>query len=234
MLAAVTAATVANLAVADMIALAFFFLLRPGEYTGTKSDTTPFRLCDTQLFLGSHRLDLATATDNQLLSATFGSLTFTDQKNGVKGEVIGLGRSGDPRLCPVLSIARRVIHLRNNNAPPDTPLATYYRPGKTRPTAVSPTDITAALRTAVTALGPQRLGFLAKNISARSLRAAGAMALLCAQVDTDIIRLLGRWRSDEMLRYLHVQAAPVMRDFAKRMLNHGDFVLHPQQDVPSL
>jgi hypothetical protein len=58
------------------------------------------------------------------------------------------------------------------------------------------------------------------------------MALLCAQVDTDIIRLLGRWRSDEMLRYLTVQAAPVMRDFSSRMLNQGSFTLHPNQDVP--
>ena len=29
-------------AVADMIIIAFFFLLRPGEYTGTKSDSSPF------------------------------------------------------------------------------------------------------------------------------------------------------------------------------------------------
>ena len=32
-----------SLAVADMITIAFFFLLRPGEYTGLPSDTTPFR-----------------------------------------------------------------------------------------------------------------------------------------------------------------------------------------------
>jgi hypothetical protein len=58
------------------------------------------------------------------------------------------------------------------------------------------------------------------------------MALLCAQVDTDIIRLLGRWRSDEVLRYLTVQAAPVMQDFSSWMLNQGSFTLHPNQDVP--
>ena len=80
-------------------------------------------------------------------------------------------------------------------------------------------------------LGPA-LGFLPTDISARSLRASGAMALLCAQVDSDVIRLLGRWRSDEMLRYLHIQAEPVMRDFASRMLTHGNFVLTPNQDVP--
>jgi hypothetical protein len=58
------------------------------------------------------------------------------------------------------------------------------------------------------------------------------MALLCAHVDTDVIRLLGRWRSDEMLRYLHVQAEPVMRDFSRLMLAGGAFTLLPNQDVP--
>jgi hypothetical protein len=41
------------------------------------------------------------------------------------------------------------------------------------------------------------------------------MALLCAKVDTDLIQLLGRWRSDLMLRYLQVQAQPVMQKFAR-------------------
>lgn len=217
-----------NLAVADMIALAFFFLLRPGEYTGTSSETTPFAFQDVALFHGMRRLDLHSATDAEILSATFATLEFTNQKNGVRGEVIGLGCSGHISLCPVRSIGRRIIHLRQHNAPPTTPLGTYFHEGTCKP--VSQQAITATLRLAVTTLGPS-LGFLASDISARSLRAAGAMALLCAHVDTDIIRLLGRWRSDEMLRYLHVQAAPVMRDFAAKMLS-GHFVLHPNHMVP--
>jgi hypothetical protein len=58
------------------------------------------------------------------------------------------------------------------------------------------------------------------------------MVFLCAHVDTDIIKLLGRWRSDEMLRYLHVQAEPVMRNFSARMLQNGTFTLHPNEAVP--
>jgi hypothetical protein len=59
------------------------------------------------------------------------------------------------------------------------------------------------------------------------------MALLCARVDTDIIRLVGRWRSDEMLLryYLHLQAYPLMRTFACRMLSSGNFSLLPDQDI---
>jgi hypothetical protein len=227
--AAITAATIDNLAVADMIVLAFFFLLRPGEYTALPSDTTPFRMCDVQLFIGPVRIDPGTADEQSLWTATFASLTFTTQKNGVRGEVIGLGRSGDPHFCPVLCLVRPILHLRHFTAPASTPLATYFLNHKWHP--VSAGNISTTLRLAAAVLGPT-FGFLPKDISARSMRAAGATALLCAQVDTDIIRLIGRWRSDEMLGYLHVQAEPVMRHFAQRMLTHGAFTMHPGQDVP--
>jgi hypothetical protein len=55
-----------------------------------------------------------------------------------------------------------------------------------------------------------QLGIAAIDVSIRLLRSSGAMSLLCAKVDTDTIRLLGRWRSDEMLRYLHIQAFPLL------------------------
>ena len=93
-----------QLAVADMIIIAFFFLLRPGEYTASPSDTSPFRFKDVQLFIGEQRLSLENAPLPQLKTATFATLTFTNQKNGVQGEVIGLSCSGSPSLCPVLGL----------------------------------------------------------------------------------------------------------------------------------
>jgi hypothetical protein len=56
------------------------------------------------------------------------------------------------------------------------------------------------------------------------------MALMCAQVDSNIIKLRGRWQSDAMMRYLHVQARPIMRNFSFLMLAHGeyDLVQNPQ------
>jgi hypothetical protein len=218
---------------ADMIQIAFFYLLRPGEYSisSSRSDTqsTPFTLGSVQLSIANTRLCLTTSTDAQLLSATFSSLTFDNQKNGIRGEVIGLSTSGDPVVCPVRALARRVIHLRSNNAPATTPLATAFH--NTRRHHVTPAMITTALKNCVTFLGPD-LGFVASDVSARCLRAAGANALLLANIDPDIIRLIGRWRSDEMLRYLHVQAAPLMADYSRRMLESGQYTLIPNQLVP--
>ena len=217
-------------ATADMIIIAFFFLLRPGEYTDATSDTTPFTLGDVQLAIGDQRLPIATAPDAVLNQARTASLTFTTQKNGVENEVIRHFISGDPYICAVKAITRRVCHLRSNNAPLSTPLSRVYVANGSRTQSVTPALITKVLRETVTYLGAD-LGFLASEVSARSLRAAGAMALLVAKVDTNIIQILGRWRSDEMFRYLHLTAEPIMKQFASKMLN-ADYTLAPSQLVP--
>ena len=122
------------------------------------------------------------------------------------------------------------IHLRNIHAAQTTPLAHCYTISGTE--KVLPHHTTDTIRLAVRFLGPS-LGFLPKDVTARCLRASGANALLCAGVDTDVIRLIGRWRSDEILRYLHTQVGPVLRGFSSRMLGGGSFTLIPNQEVPS-
>ena len=69
-----------------MIIIDFFFFLQPGEYKGTKSDSTPFRLLDVTFSVGHTVLDTATDTDNELTAATFVILIFITQKNGVRGK----------------------------------------------------------------------------------------------------------------------------------------------------
>ena len=68
-------------------------------------------------------------------------------------------------------------------------------------------------------------------MNAHSLRAGGAMALLCGRVDADTIRLVGRWKSDAMFHYLHAQALPLVRHLAPTMLTHGAFSLLPGSDL---
>ena len=219
-------------AISDMIILAFFFLLRPGEYTypGSKSDSSPFRLMDIQFFRGTRRINLSTCSDTDLRLANFCTLEFTNQKNGVRGEVIGLTSSGDPLVCPVRALLRRYQYLVSHEAPQEAPLATLF---DDTAKGVTPKMITETIRDAVSALGPADLGFLPKDVSARCLRAAGANALLLSGVDSDIIRLIGRWRSDEMIRYLHVQAAPLMAGYSARMVQASNYRLIPNREVPS-
>jgi hypothetical protein len=93
--------------------------------------------------------------------------------------------------------------------------------------------ITVALRSAAHLVGAT-VGFLPADVSCRSLRAGGAMAMICARIDLLTIQLLGRWRSDTMLWYLHVQAAPLTNNIASRMLQGGQYQLLPNQAVPAI
>jgi hypothetical protein len=60
------------------------------------------------------------------------------------------------------------------------------------------------------------------------------MALLCANVDFDHIKLLGCWQSDAMLSYLHVASKPVQNQFARLMLEHGSHPTTPASQEPPL
>ncbi len=212
-------------ATTDMIILAFFFLLRLGEYTN--NDNTPFCLKDVQLFIGPWCLNLQTSFTAKLTQACFGSLTFTDQKNGVRGKVIGQASTGNSFVCLVKALVRCVLYLWSQNAPPTTTLSRVFN----TPAQVSPSVLTATLRNCVQHLSP-KLGFLPSEVSSWSLWATGVTALLLAQVDTDVIHLIDRWRSDKMLCYLHVQTYPLMRNYSRLMLDAGDYTLIPNQFVP--
>jgi hypothetical protein len=75
-----------SIAIVDIITIAFFYLLRPGEYTGTTSDDAAFRVEDIALYIQDHHLDSMTATPSELAAADSVAYTFTTQKNGRRGE----------------------------------------------------------------------------------------------------------------------------------------------------
>jgi hypothetical protein len=117
-------------AIADMLILGFYFLLCPGEYAWTDNpDSSPFRFCDIHLIRGTHHLNLVTTTELDIRSATAVALEFTEQRNGTRGELVGLTRSDDPQWCPVLAIINRILHFRLYNAPPHTPLYLFFHLG---------------------------------------------------------------------------------------------------------
>jgi hypothetical protein len=217
---------------ADCAIIGFFFLCRPGEVTlsTASSDSTPFRLQDVEFHTGSVYVNAAYAPFSDLHAGHHSALlTFTNQKNARRNEKIAQGDTSSPLLSPTRALYRRVLHLRHHNAPPDTPLHTIFLKSGTT-TNVTSANLTSLFRTSATAL-ESSIGFGPRDFSIRSLRAGGAMALLCAQVDPLLIKLVGRWKSDEMLHYLHAQAAGLTHGLAAKMLVAGDFRLHPNQDI---
>jgi len=196
---------------------------RPGEYCSARSGNKFFTLADVQLLDGWRDMDLWTTPAETLRKASDVHLNFKDQKNHHRSERVGQKDSGHPTASPTVAIADQVCHLRTHGASPTTPLCAF-KEGRSW-FVVTSTMITALLREAVAAC--PGCGLTTTDISARSLRASGAMAMLCDGLSTDHIKLFGRWRSDELLTYLHVQAEPVYREVSARMLRGGVYNFVP-------
>ena len=224
-----------NCHIVDLIIVAFFWLLRPAEYpasTEPEARTQAFQLSHVSITIGGTVYPAATAPLNDanvINRVTSAALTFADQKNAVRGELVGHPANNDPFFCPAKALTRIARRLRLANAAPTEPLYRHYNyhPHHRRWYSVTNKHVTNALRHSANALH-SITGIDAKLLSARSLRPGGATALLCAGVDKDAIQLLGRWKSDAMFRYLRIQAAVYASNYAQLMLDHGTYTFTPQ------
>ena len=204
-----------DLAIADLIQVAFYYLLRVGEYThkaGTRDSrsrakqTQPFRMKDVAFFGWNksrqriYRLP-RTASDEEILNSKCVTLQLDNQKNGWKGVCINHEHNGDPIHCGTRAIARRYIHIRRHTNDMDTPLYTFYENGSQG--HITDKDIRAAVKKAATALDYQNTrGIPLSHINTHSLRIGGACALaLAGYSDTQIMKM-GRWRGATFQEYI--------------------------------
>ena len=222
-----------NAHIADLAIIAFYWLLRPAEYCHSSTPearSQAFLLGNVHLTIDDTvypALQAPLNDENVLQRITHANLEFSDQKNAVKGERVGHRSNNHDWLCPAKALGRICRRLVRAGANARTPLHRYYNTAQHKWYDTKPDFITNALRHSAKLL-ETATGIDAALISARSLRPGGATALLCANVDKDAIQLLGRWKSDAMLRYLRIQAATHSQHYSQRMLDHGSYTFAPQ------
>jgi integrase len=216
-----TKGTPSALAIADLLTLAFFFLLRPGEYTmpstRTRTRTVQFRRQDVRFFRDGQVLP-HTAPLALLRQADAVRLYIDNQKNGQRGSTMHHTARTGP-FCPVKALATRVSHLYHM-APADASLPlSMVAPGN----HITSAQITLAVRESVVLAGLLNSGYNPLRVSAHSLRASGAMALRLDNVGEDIIKKLGRWSSSTWLTYIHAQISSLTAGLSERMVIHHVF-----------
>ena len=222
-------ASVRDNAAGDLTLIAFYYLLRAGEYTVKASreeskQTVQFRLKDVAFFhvdaTGQVRQIDPRAPAAAFQGAMAATLRISQQKNGFKGSCIHHHGNGKSFLCPVKALVRRFLHIRDNTTDWNTFLSAYFD-GSTR-ADVTARDISDRMKLAAVCLGyPSVRGIQVANISTHSLRAGGANALhLCGYLDREIQKM-GRWRSDTFLEYildkLHMFSAGMSKNMAKKV-----------------
>ena len=201
-------------ATAHLIVMAFYFLLRVGEYTlppeHRTTRTVQFRICDIRFWQGQTLLP--PNSDAAILAAASSvTLIMDNQKNGQRGDIIHQ-EAVNADFCPVRSTAARVSAIMAQNMPLTTPVS-FVQPG----THVQPNHILYAVRRGATLAKLTESGYTLSRIGAHSLRASGAMALWLSGHGPEAIMKLGRWRTQTFLTYIHAQIAELTSGTSTKM-----------------
>ncbi len=201
-------------AIGDLTMIAFYYLLRIGEYTtkGTRNNskqTEEFKLGDIMFFRndaqGNLRCLPRDAHVDLIASADGATMKLGNQKNGLKGVCVYQQANGDPIDCPVRALGRRYLHLRSHGATDRTILSAYYYGGKRF--NVTAEHISAALKLAARALEyPILKGIPINRINTHSLCSGGANALALSRY-SDTIQKMGGWRGATFKEYVQNKLA---------------------------
>ena len=213
-------------AVAHLVNIAFYYLLRVGEYTATSANlrtrTISFRLKDITLRRG-HNVIAHTAPLEELLTATEATLRIRNQKNGVKGQCIH-NTCTNTAYSPIKSLAHRIHHIISNGGGAESAIATYYdKPNVDK--AVSYNNISNAVREGAKGIGlfTGQYGYTPEDIGTHSLRAGGAMAMHLNGIPSTTIQKQGRWKSQTFLMYIHEQIGSFAAGISLKMATHLPF-----------
>ena len=210
--------------VAEVAIVAYFYAMRSCEITTTP---TPGRTKITRLrgvIFRDHSNREMDHRKDDLRTARRVTVTFENQKNGLKNDRRTHERTGDPVMCPVLRLASLVERVlrRVPGAGPDTPVSST-RKGRER------SDITAEtlrkhLRLACTMGGGKTVfGYAAADIGTRSIRSGAAMGLFLMNHPVAKIMILGRWSSDAFLDYIRPQVLEWTNQMSSDMIRHNSF-----------
>ena len=201
--------------VGHLIVVAYFFLLRVGEYTPSSEprQTVPLRRKDVQLWRGKRVIPHSAGID-ALRSATAATICLENQKNGYRNCTLHHYASGQAGFCPVGALAHLVHEIADSE--PDTPLGTY-RDERGRQLRVTSSQIRAAIMQGAVADGLEEAGYDLTRIGSHSLRSGGATNLKILGYSDSMIRKLGRWTSDTFLRYIQQQIGELTAGVAAAM-----------------
>jgi hypothetical protein len=208
-------------ATADLVTIAFFFLLRVGEYTmprrNVRTRTEQFRVQDVTF--RQNGLVLPNTTPfAQLVLAESVTLYLDNQKNGQRGATIH--HTACPSwFCPVKALARRVANIVAQGCEPLTPLS-FVGPG----IHVIAKNVNALVHRAAMETNLVAQGYDLQRVGSHSLRASGAMALKLQGIDDSLIMKIGRWTGLTFLTYIHAQIGALNTGLAQRMATRIHFV----------
>jgi len=219
-------------AIGDLTLIAFYYLLRIGEYTikGKRNETkqtVQFKYEDITFFkknaAGQLRCLSRDAPGDLIGTADGATMKLDNQKNGWKGVCVYQEANGEAYFCPVRALGRRFLHIRLHGGSAKTLLSTLWV--NNTQTDITAEHISRALKSAATELQyPTNKGIPITRINTHSLRSGGANALALAGYSDTQIQKMGRWRGATFKEYIQEKLACYAQNMSRDMKRKFNFV----------
>lgn len=225
---------------ADLALIAFYYLLRVGEYTKPKyttvngrrkrtTRTKQFSIGNIGFFKGDTLMKVVDDDGKLLMSlgemleATSATLKITNQKNGRMGETIHHECTGND-TSPVKALARRVYQILRDGGSKDSLLCDYFDETSEQWESITADDIRKLVKNTVTKINLKDKGIVADLVGSHSLRSGGAMVLKLHGFDDITIKKMGRWSSLTFTMYIHTQIAHLSAGVSTAMASSLPYV----------
>ena len=212
-------------AIGELILIAFYYLLRVGEYTKPRyiyckgkqvkaSRTVQFTVGNVGFFKDGKVIPRSSSL-TLLKSCDSATLKISNQKNGRMGETIHQEAVPTITENPIAALAQRIHHILQHGGNNESLLCDYWDNDQFH--SITSQDVINMVQASAKSLQLDRQAIDPDLIGAHSLQAGGAMALkLHGQSDTTIMKM-GRWTSLTFLQYIHNQIAHLSKDVSKKM-----------------
>ena len=218
-------------AAGDWALIAFYYLLRVGEYTekssrGDTKQTVSFRMKDVTFFELDQKQRLKqmprNASNERIMNAAGCTLRLSNQKNGWKNVCIFHFSNGDDVTCPIRALGRRYCHIRQYSNDKEEKLSSYFVNGVRY--HLKDGEVRERLKMAAVKLDYPARGIPIGSIDTHSLRSGGANALHLSGYSDREIQKMGRWRSDTFKEYIRESLSVFSQGMSKEMKKSFKFV----------
>jgi hypothetical protein len=218
---------------ADIVTGGFFFATRSCEYSKTPvPGKTKCLDLDGILFRTASKVEVCHSDPLLLEISEFVTVTFVNQKSGIKMDSRSQRRTGDPDLCPVLRYGTQVQRILRTVPKPtgSTTINTLVIDGKVG--RITNGYILDLLRNTCRSFGGKAtFGYDPHEIGNKSIRSGAAMALFLNDNNPTKIMIMGRWASEAFLAYIRPQVLEWTDNMSKSMIN-VELLTYPSTNPP--
>ena len=133
-------------------------------------------------------------------------------------------------FCPAKVWAKTITRIREYPGTTDTLTVNTVRIGP-KNLAINSKTILKHIRSNVTAIGEDTIGFTVEEAGCHCIRSSFAVFLYINKIRSEKNMLQGRWRSQAFLAYIKKQVNEFSRDLSEVIINRTDFFTMPETDV---